>query len=76
MCIGDLLGFGMILGLIKDSCGLLFEFSWGGKELLMLDIGEICLFLEDGDILILCGVVYGDGYCIGFGDCIGIICFV
>lgn len=62
MLIGDLLGLGMILGFEKLECGSFLELNWGGKEFLMLDSGEICMFIEDGDMFILMGVVKGDGY--------------
>ncbi len=70
---GDLLGSGTISGPTKDTRGSLLELSWGGKEPLTLDSGEIRTFLEDGDTAILSGHAQGDGYRVGFGDCTGTI---
>ncbi len=71
MTVGDLLGSGTISGEAKDSRGSLLELSWGGKEPLTLDSGETRSFLEDGDTVTLRGAAIGDGYKIGFGDCVG-----
>ncbi len=68
---GDLLGSGTISGETKDSRGSLLELSWGGKEPLTLDTGEERSFIADGDTLTLKGAAKGDGYTIGFGDCVG-----
>ena len=70
---GDLLGSGTISGVEKDQRGSLLELSWGGKEPLMLDTGEVRTFLEDGDTITLHGQANGDGYTVGFGDCTGAI---
>lgn len=71
MRVGDLLGSGTISGPEKANRGSLLELSWGGKEPLTLDTGETRSFIEDGDTLTLKGAAHGDGYQIGFGDCIG-----
>jgi len=71
MTVGDLLGSGTISGEAKDSRGSLLELSWGGKEPLTLESGETRSFLEDGDTVTLRGAAMGDGYKIGFGDCVG-----
>ncbi|KUJ85323.1 fumarylacetoacetase [Ruegeria marisrubri] len=71
MNVGDLLGSGTISGPTKDSRGSLLELSWGGKEPITLDTGESRSFIEDGDTLTLKGAARGDGYTIGFGDCVG-----
>ena len=68
---GDLLGSGTISGPQKSERGSLLEISWGGKEPVTLDSGEVRSFIEDGDTLTLKGVARGDGYQIGFGDCVG-----
>lgn len=70
---GDLLGSGTISGTAKDSRGSLLELSWGGKEPLTLTTGETRSFLEDGDRLTLRGSAKGNGFRIGFGDCIGTV---
>ncbi len=68
---GDLLGSGTISGPEKENRGSLLELSWGAKEPFTLDTGETRSFIEDGDTLTLRGAAKGDGYHIGFGDCIG-----
>ncbi len=70
---GDLLGSGTISGPTKPERGSLLELSWGGKEPLMLDTGETRTFIEDGDTLTLTGEAKGEGYTIGFGDCVGTV---
>lgn len=70
---GDLLGSGTISGPTKPERGSLLELSWGGKEPLTLDTGEVRNFLEDGDTLTLTGQANGDGYTIGFGTCTGTV---
>lgn len=70
---GDLLGSGTISGPTKPERGSLLELSWGGKEPLTLETGETRSFIEDGDTLTLSGAARGDGYTIGFGDCVGTV---
>ncbi|WP_372572729.1 fumarylacetoacetase [Ruegeria jejuensis] len=70
---GDLLGSGTISGPTKPERGSLLELSWGGKEPMTLESGEIRSFIEDGDTLTLKGSAQGDGYVIGFGDCVGTV---
>ena len=73
MNVGDLLGSGTISGKTRPERGSLLELSWGGKEPLTLDSGDVRTFLEDGDTLILRGHAQGDGYRIGFGECRGTV---
>lgn len=73
MSSGDLLGSGTISGPTPDEYGSLMEKSWAGREPFTLDTGEARGFIEDGDTLTLRGAACGDGYTIGFGDCIGTI---
>lgn len=68
---GDLLGSGTISGPEKENRGSLLELSWGGKEPLTLDDGSERSFIEDGDVMTLTGQAQGDGYVIGFGECVG-----
>lgn len=67
---GDLLGSGTISGPEKDSRGSLLELSWGGKEPFAVH-GGTRSFIQDNDTLTLRGHAQGDGYRIGFGDCVG-----
>ncbi|OAN80132.1 fumarylacetoacetase [Sulfitobacter sp. EhC04] len=71
MRVGDLLGSGTISGPTKERRGSLLELSWGGKEPFTLDTGETRSFIADGDTLTLRGQAKGDGYLVGFGDCVG-----
>ena len=70
MRVGDLLGSGTISGPEKANRGSLLELSWGGKEPLDIE-GGTRSFIEDGDTLILRGHAQGNGFRIGFGDCVG-----
>lgn len=70
MTTGDLLGSGTISGPTKDSRGSLLELSWGGKEPIAI-AGGTRSFIEDHDTLTLRGWCKGEGYIIGFGDCVG-----
>ncbi len=70
MSVGDLLGSGTISGPQKSSRGSLLELSWGGKEPFAV-AGGTRSFIEDNDTLTLRGQAIGDGYTIGFGDCVG-----
>jgi len=45
--------------------------SWSGKEPFTLPTGEERSFIEDGDTMTLQGAAKGDGYTVGFGDCVG-----
>ena len=73
MNVGDLLGSGTISGPERNQCGSLLEISWGGKEPITLDCGTKRTFLENGDTMTLRGHAQGDGYRIGFGECVGTI---
>jgi fumarylacetoacetase len=71
MTAGDLLGSGTISGPEKANRGSMLELSWGGKEPVTLAGGDLRSFIEDNDTIILRGAARGDGYTIGFGDCVG-----
>ncbi|NIZ12321.1 fumarylacetoacetase [Phaeobacter sp. HF9A] len=71
MRVGDMLGSGTISGPEKSARGSMLEMSWGGKEPLTLDSGELRSFIEDGDTITLRGQAVGNGYVIGFGACVG-----
>jgi fumarylacetoacetase len=73
MNVGDLLGSGTISGAQKHERGSMLELSWGGKEPMTLNTGETRSFLEDGDTATLSGYAQGDGYRVGFGECVGAI---
>lgn len=71
MRVGDLLGSGTISGAEKHQRGSLLELSWGGKEPVELNGGGTRNFIEDNDTIMMTGAAKGDGYQIGFGECIG-----
>lgn len=71
MRVGDLLGSGTISGPDKENRGSMLEMSWGGKEPMTLETGEVRSFIEDGDTLVLRGAAQGDGYRVGFGEVSG-----
>ena len=68
---GDLLGSGTISGPARENRGSLLELSWGGKEPITLVDGSERRFIEDYDTLTLRGAAKGNGYTIGFGECVG-----
>jgi fumarylacetoacetase len=68
---GDLLGSGTISGNNEESLGSMLELSWRGERTVKLDGGKERKFLQDGDTVILSGFAQGNGYRIGFGDCVG-----
>ena len=52
--------------------GSLLELTVRGKEpLTIAETGETRTFLEDGDTLTLTGYCQGEGYRVGFGQCLG-----
>ena len=71
MRVGDLLGSVTISGPKRENRGSLLELSWGGKEPLTLSGGETRSFIEDGDTMTLRGHAQGNGYRVGFGECVG-----
>jgi fumarylacetoacetase len=71
MEVGDMLGSGTISGTTTQSRGSLLELSWGGSEPIELNCGGTRSFIEDHDTIILRGNARGDGYLIGFGECVG-----
>jgi len=68
---GDLLGSGTISGSTPDSYGSMLELSWRGSNPVKLDNGEERKFLKDGDTVTMTGYCQGDGYRVGFGQCVG-----
>jgi len=71
--VGDLMGSGTISGPTADSCGSLLESTWNGQRPLKLEEGEERAFLLDGDEITLRGWCQGEGYRVGFGECVGSI---
>ena len=54
-----------------DSFGSLLELSWKGTKTLDLGNGKTRKFLQDGDTVVMSGYAQGDGYKVGFGQCVG-----
>ena len=54
-----------------DGCGCLLEATRNGAQPLQLQDGSSRAYLRDGDTVTLRGWCQGDGYRVGFGDCIG-----
>ncbi|SPB18147.1 fumarylacetoacetase [Caballeronia novacaledonica] len=69
--VGDLMGSGTISGPTPDSCGSLLESTWNGERPVKLEEGGERVFLHDGDEITLRGWCQGEGYRVGFGDCVG-----
>lgn len=70
---GDMLGSGTISGDKKQEYGSLLEATWGGRDDIKLDNGEVRKFALDGDSIIMTGWAEKNGKRIGFGDCEGTI---
>lgn len=69
---GDLIGSGTVSGPEKGNRGCLLELTSRGKEPVELPTGEVRLFLEDGDQVILRGWCEAPGFRrIGLGECRG-----
>eukprot|EP01006_Ploeotia_vitrea_P040112 TRINITY_DN66403_c3_g4_i1.p1 TRINITY_DN66403_c3_g4~~TRINITY_DN66403_c3_g4_i1.p1 ORF type:complete len:457 (-),score=260.06 TRINITY_DN66403_c3_g4_i1:1489-2859(-) len=68
---GDLIGSGTISGPKPGEFGSMLELSWKGAREVKMSDGTTRKFLKDNDIVYLNGVAKGDGYQIGFGECIG-----
>lgn len=68
---GDMLASGTISGQEPDSFGSMLELSWKGTKPLQMPDGSERKFLLDGDEVIMTGWCQGDGYRVGFGECVG-----
>lgn len=63
-------------GFTAESFGSMLELSWNGTKPVKLENSEdkaTRSFLEDGDTVTMTALAHGDGYCIGFGECKGLI---
>lgn len=70
---GDLIATGTISGQTPESYGSMLELSWRGSKPLQLDENLTRKFLEDGDTVIMTGFYQGDGFRVGFGECVGTV---
>jgi fumarylacetoacetase len=66
--IGDLMASGTISGKEPNSYGSMLELSWGGKNPIPLENGEIRTFIEDFDTVIMRGYCEKDSIRVGFGE--------
>ncbi|KAJ2453296.1 hypothetical protein EV183_002353 [Coemansia sp. RSA 2336] len=70
---GDLCGTGTISGPTEESFGSMLELSWSGKNPISLGNSAQRTFIQDNDTIRITGFCQGDGYRVGFGECIGTI---
>nr|ACO15559.1 Fumarylacetoacetase [Caligus clemensi] len=69
---GDLLASGTISGPEETSYGSMLELSWKGSKAVKLESsGQERKFLKDGDLVNVSGYCQGDGFRVGFGECLG-----
>ncbi|KAJ2721927.1 hypothetical protein GGI07_003631 [Coemansia sp. Benny D115] len=69
---GDLCGTGTISGPTEESFGSLLELSWSGQKSVPLGHSGVSrTFLEDGDVIRITGYCQGQGFRVGFGQCVG-----
>lgn len=70
--VGDLYASGTVSGNEPDSYGSMLELAWRGERPIALEeTGETRAFLQDGDVVAMTGYCQGDGYRVGFGECVG-----
>ena len=70
---GDLLATGTISGPGEAAYGSLLEITAGGTRKLVLPSGETRTFLEDYDQVRMTGWAQGDGFRVGFGECMATV---
>jgi hypothetical protein len=51
--------------------GSLLELCWKGTKTIDLGGGETRKFLKDGDVVTMAGFCQGEGFRVGFGECVG-----
>ncbi|KAJ2002446.1 hypothetical protein GGI04_001924 [Coemansia thaxteri] len=69
---GDLCGTGTISGPTEGSFGSMLELSWSGqRDVALGDSGITRKFIEDRDVIKISGYCQGNGFRIGFGECVG-----
>ena len=77
---GDLVATGTMSAEGEGAQGCMLELSWNGSRQVQLVVddggGEKVVvgertFLEDGDVVTMTGYCQGEGYRVGFGECIG-----
>jgi len=68
---GDLCGSGTLSGPTKDSLGSMMELTWKGEQPIKLSDNSERKYLLDGDTVVFRGCCTGEGYTVGFGECVG-----
>eukprot|EP00164_Ancoracysta_twista_P003406 GFYU01004546.1.p1 GENE.GFYU01004546.1~~GFYU01004546.1.p1 ORF type:complete len:439 (-),score=134.35 GFYU01004546.1:50-1303(-) len=68
---GDLLASGTISGKERENFGSMLEISWKGTKPVDMPDGTQRKFILDNDTVIMSGHCQGDGYRVGFGQCVG-----
>jgi len=69
---GDLYATGTISGPDEGTYGSMLELSWRGSQPITLDeTGETRTFLEDRDTVTMRAYAQGEGFRVGFGECVG-----
>ena len=54
----------------QESYGSMLELCWKGTRTVELGNGNTRKFLKDGDEVVMTGWAQGDGYRVGFGQCV------
>mmetsp|Transcript_2174 Transcript_2174/g.5013 ORF Transcript_2174/g.5013 Transcript_2174/m.5013 type:complete len:448 (+) Transcript_2174:90-1433(+) len=70
---GDLLGSGTISGDEEGTYGSMLEICWKGTKPIQIKEGVERKFIKDNDTVIMTGWCQGDGFRVGFGECVGTI---
>jgi hypothetical protein len=55
----------------RHRYGSLLELCWKGTKTIDLGGGETRKFLKDGDVVTMAGFCQGEGFRVGFGECVG-----
>eukprot|EP01006_Ploeotia_vitrea_P057852 TRINITY_DN68374_c0_g1_i1.p1 TRINITY_DN68374_c0_g1~~TRINITY_DN68374_c0_g1_i1.p1 ORF type:complete len:416 (-),score=51.02 TRINITY_DN68374_c0_g1_i1:47-1294(-) len=70
---GDCMASGTISGPNEGEVGSMLELTWNGTKPIKLANGEERKMLQDGDTVTMTGYCQGDGFRVGFGDCVSTI---
>ncbi|AHM59512.1 fumarylacetoacetase [Flammeovirgaceae bacterium 311] len=68
ICVGDMYASGTISGPDQESYGSMLELSWKGTKPIEMPDGSKRTFIEDGDVVRMCGWAERNGIRIGFGE--------
>lgn len=73
MKVGDLCASGTISGPDEKSYGSMLELCWKGTKPISMDDGSTRTFIQDGDKVTMKAFAKNNHYCIGFGECSGVV---